>query len=122
MNQGLVLALASGVAVSAACGLRAFLPLLALGLAARFAHLRLHPGVEWLASDPALVCFGFAALLEILGDKIPIVDHALDAVGTVVRPAAAWVAGFALLTPWPAPWAQILAVILGGTALAVHVT
>jgi len=120
VNTELVLALASGIAISAACGLRAFLPLFALGLAARFAHLELHPGVVWLASTPALVCFGFATVLEIAADKIPVVDHALDVVGSVIRPVAGWLAGYAVLAHWPAPWAQIVALILGGGALAVQ--
>lgn len=114
------LALASGIAVSAACGLRAFLPLLALGIAGRLGWMELQSSVAWLESTPALVCFGVATVIEIAGDKIPVVDHAMDAAATVVRPAAAWLAGFAVLAHWPSPWAQITAVAFGGSALAVH--
>ena len=32
--------------------------------------------------------FGLATLIEIVGDKIPAVDHALDALSTLLRPAA----------------------------------
>ena len=115
-----LLALASGVAIAAACGLRAFLPLLALGLAGRFHVLTLRPGVEWLAGDAALWSLGIATVLEIAADKVPVLDHALDAVGTVLRPAAAWVGAFAVLTGWGAPWAQIAALVLGAASLAVH--
>jgi hypothetical protein len=48
------------------------------------------------------------------------VDHALDLVGTAVRPVAAWFAAFAVLAPWPAPWAQLVALALGSAALVVH--
>ena len=116
----LLLALASGVAIAAACGLRAFLPLLAIGLGARFGLLSLRPGAQWLASDPALLALGIAAALEIAGDKLPVVDHALDAVGSVLRPAAAWLGAYAVLEGWGSPWAQIAALVLGGGALAVH--
>lgn len=116
----LLIALCAGLAVAAAAGLRAFLPLLAVGLAARFGGLPLEPGMRWLGSDPALIALGTAAVLEIAGDKIPIVDHALDAVATVVRPLAAALASYGLLAHWPTPWAQILALLLSGTALAVH--
>ena len=115
----LLLALASGVAIAAACGLRAFLPLLAIGLGARFGLLSLRPGAQWLASDPALLALGIAAALEIAGDKLPVVDHALDAVGSVLRPAAAWLGAYAVLEGWGSPWAQIAALVLGGGALAV---
>ncbi len=116
----LVLALCAGFAVAAAAGLRAFLPLLAVGLAARFGHLPLEPGMRWLASDLALVALGFAAIVEIAGDKIPVVDHALDAVATFVRPIAAALAAYGLLAHLPSPWAQIAAIALSSTALAVH--
>jgi hypothetical protein len=59
-------------------------------------------------------------VLEILADKVPVVDHALDAIGTVVRPAAAWIGAYAVLQGWDAPWAQIISAVLGAGALAVH--
>ncbi len=114
------LALASGIAVSAACGLRAFLPLLALGVAGRLGWIELQSSVAWLESTPAIVCFGAATVVEVAGDKIPVVDHVLDVAATFLRPAAAWLAGFAMLAHWPSPWAQITAVAFGGSALAVH--
>ncbi len=54
LMTNLLLALATGVGLAAATGLRAFLPLLAVGLAGRHGLLHLHPGMEWLESDPAL--------------------------------------------------------------------
>jgi hypothetical protein len=116
----LLLALATGVGLAAATGLRAFLPLLAVGLAGRHGLLRLHPGMEWLETDPALWALGLATALELVGDKVPVVDHVLDSIGTVVRPVAAWVATFAVFQEWGTPWAQLLAVAMGVGALAVH--
>ena len=84
----LLAALALGVALAACAGLRAFLPLLLAGILARAGWLELGPSFQFLASNRALVLFGVASLLEILGDKIPVVDHALDALGTPLRPAA----------------------------------
>jgi uncharacterized membrane protein len=116
----ILLALVSGVAIAAACGLRAFLPLLLLGLAARFGLIHLRPGAEWMAGDTALWALGIAAVLEVVSDKVPVVDHALDAIGTLLRPAAAWLGSFAVLAGWGSPWAQIAALVLGAGALAVH--
>ena len=120
MDASLWLALVSGIAVAAACGLRAFLPLLLLGLAARAGLITLRGGVEWLATDLALVALGVATAVEVAGDKIPVVDHVLDLIGTGVRPAAAWLGAFAVLSAWPTPWAQIAALVLGTAALGVH--
>lgn len=120
MSWEWVLAIAGGIAVAAACGLRAFLPLLALGIAGRLGWMDLHAGAEWLARDAALACFGLAAVLELAADKIPVVDHALDAVGAVLRPLAGVVAAWAMLPDGPAPWPQIGALVLGGGAFAMQ--
>ena len=120
MDPALVLAVFSGLGIAAACGLRAFLPLLLLGGAARLGWVPLADGVGWLASTPALLALGTAAILELLGDKVPAVDHVLDIVGTVLRPAAAWLGAYAVLVDWPAPWGQLAALVLGSGALLVH--
>jgi hypothetical protein len=120
MDVTVWLALLSGIAIAAACGLRAFMPLLLLGIAARMGLVELRGSMDWIATDYALIALGVATVLEMAGDKIPVVDHALDVVGTVLRPAAAWLGAYALLQAWPTPWAQIAAVVLGTTALGVH--
>jgi len=80
----------------------------------------LRGGATWLAGDLALAALLVAAVLEVVADKFPVVDHALDAVATVLRPAAAWLGSYAVLSAWPTPWAQIAAIILGTMALTVH--
>jgi hypothetical protein len=81
-------ALALAIALAGCAGLRAWLPLFLVGTLARFDLLTLGASWRFLASNQALLLFGVATVLEILGDKIAMVDHALDAVSTVVRPAA----------------------------------
>lgn len=120
LDWTLVLAAASGIAIAAATGLRAFMPLLALGLAGRFGLTHLDPSVAWLSSDATLWALGVAATLEILADKIPVVDHALDAVATVVRPLAGGLAAYAALAHWPQPVALAFALIAGAGAFGVH--
>jgi Domain of unknown function (DUF4126) len=80
--------LALAVALAASAGLRAWLPLLLAGILARAGALDLGPSFQFLASNKALVLFGVATVVELLGDKIPVVDHALDLIGTPLRPAA----------------------------------
>lgn len=74
-----------GVGLAAACGFRVFVPFLAVSLAARAGAVSLAPDFHWIESDPALVAFGVATLLEVLAYQIPWVDNVLD---TVASPAA----------------------------------
>lgn len=113
-------ALVGGIVIAATTGLRAFLPLFALGLAGRLGWWRADEHMRWLQSTPALVALGLATVLEIAGDKIPVVDHLLDAVGTVVRPVAGVLGAFVVLQALPTPWGQIAALVLGGLTLGVH--
>src|SRR5512144_1583584 len=80
--------LALAIALAASAGLRAWLPLLLAGSLARLGVLDLGPAFQFLSSNKALLLFGVATAIELVGDKIPAVDHALDAIGTPLRPAA----------------------------------
>lgn len=80
-------ALALAIALAASAGLRAWLPLLLAGGLSRLGVLDLGASFQFLGSNKALFVFGFATLVEVLGDKVPVVDHALDVIGTPLRPA-----------------------------------
>src|SRR5512135_3574054 len=80
--------LALAIALAASAGLRAWLPLLLAGGLARTGVLDLGSSFQFLASNKALVLFGVATAIELVGDKIPVLDHALDVIGTPLRPAA----------------------------------
>jgi hypothetical protein len=84
----IVPSVALGIGLAACAGLRAWLPLLLAGALARFGFIELGPSFHFIASNRALVLFGAATLIEIVGDKFPAVDHTLDALSTVLRPAA----------------------------------
>jgi len=112
-----------GLALASAAGLRAFLPLLVLGLMARFAHFPLNEHFAWLAGTPALVILSVATIVEILGDKFPVVDHALDTMQTFVRPVAGalMVAGTQSESLDPTTLG-VLAIVLGSPlAAGIHV-
>lgn len=116
----IVFAVSAGVALAAATGFRAFLPVFALGLAARLGWTAIRPAESWIAGDLALIALGTATVLEFLADKIPVVDHALDTMATFIRPAAAWVVSFGVLTPLGQEWASGLATLLAGGAFGIH--
>jgi hypothetical protein len=108
------------VALAAACGLRAFLPALAIAIGARLGTVHPAGAMAWLGSDAALWTLALATVLELAADKVPVLDHALDVAGTVVRPAAAallamaWYGGVAPSLAVPA------AIITGAGAFAVQ--
>jgi hypothetical protein len=96
----ILLAVLLGLGLSASTGLNTFLPLLLLSAAARFhiAGIELGGRFDWLSSDVAIIVLIIASVVEIIGDKIPAVDHFLDSIGTFVRPLAATVATASVLT------------------------
>lgn len=118
----LVPSLAMGIGLAACAGLRAWLPLLLTGLLARLDYIQLGAAFQFLTSDRALVLFGAATLIELLGDKLPAVDHALDAIGTVLRPAAGVLLAASVLWEIHDPLLAIaLGVVVGApSALVPH--
>lgn len=114
--------LALGFSLAATTGLRAFLPLFVTAAAARLGYLTLGPSFAWLASDPALIVFGAAVVLEIAGDKIPALDHALDAAGVFVKPTAATILAGSMFTQMDPVMACVAGLVTGGVvAGGVHV-
>lgn len=90
-----------GLALSA--GLNAYVPLLLVGLLARFTTLVTLPAQwSWLSGDLALVVLAVLLLVEVVADKVPAVDHINDLLQTVVRPTAGGIvfaAGSSAQTP-----------------------
>ena len=70
----LLLGTASAFGLAAATGLNSTLPLLIVGLAARFGMLTLMSPYDAVSSDVALIGLGVLALGEIAADKIPGAD------------------------------------------------
>jgi uncharacterized protein DUF4126 len=115
--------LALAVALAAAAGLRAWLPLLVAGMLSRLGVANLGASFGWLGSWPALGLFGGATLFEVAGDKIPVIDHLLDAIGTFLRPLAGTLAAAAALVHVQDPLvALVIGLVVGApVALAPHV-
>lgn len=84
-----MLEILTGAGLATSAGLNAFIPMLALGLLDRFTGLvDLPPAWAWLSSDVSLWILGVLLVVEVVADKIPVVDTINDAVQTVIRPAA----------------------------------
>ena len=122
-SMNLALEIAMGICLAACAGLRAFLPLFVVGVAGRMDWIPLSQNFGWLSSAPALVILGVAVATELIGDKIPIVDHFLDLLQTFVRPAAGAVLAASVLTDLKPLQAALLGLLVGGsTAGLVHLT
>ena len=119
--MSLLLATAAGIVLAASAGLRAFMPLFAAGIASRTLDWDLASSMQWLSSDVALVGLGVATAVEVAADKIPVVDHVLDAIHTVVGPIAGALAAFSVWFPLPPTLAMVLALLIGApVAGGVH--
>ncbi len=118
MDTQMISSIAMGIALSACCGFRVFVPMLGASFAAHQNWYALPADMQWMASLPALIAFGTAAVLEIGAYYIPFVDNLLDAIATPLAVAAGTVlaasflpiAEFSPLIKW------ILALVAGGAA------
>lgn len=115
----LLISLGVGLGLAAACGFRIFVPLLALGVAARAQLVPLASGFEWLASAPALGALALATLLEIGAYYVPWVDHALDLAATPAAIGAGVLASASVLTDLPPLLQWSVALVGGGTAAGI---
>ncbi|MGC4809986.1 DUF4126 domain-containing protein [Micromonospora sp. DT228] len=79
----------TGTGLAASAGLNAYIPLLALGLLGRYTDLiDLPSGWTWLGNGWVIVILAVLLAVEMVADKVPVVDHINDVVQTVVRPTA----------------------------------
>lgn len=84
-----MLAALTGAGLSAAAGLNAYIPFLIVAVIARFTDvINLPQQFAWIESNWAIGAAAVLLLGEVVFDKIPVVDHINDAVGTFVRPAS----------------------------------
>jgi hypothetical protein len=79
--------------LSASAGLNAYIPLLLVGLLARYTDL-IHLNSPWdTLSNPWIVLMlCILVIIEMLADKIPAVNHLNDLIQTLIRPAAGAIA------------------------------
>lgn len=81
--------LLTAAGLSSAAGLNAYIPLLVLGLLNRFTSwVTLPEGWGWLSNGWALGILAVLLIIEMVADKVPVVDSVNDVLQTVVRPAS----------------------------------
>jgi len=115
-----LLGMGMGIGLSACCGFRVFLPLLALSIGAKWGHIPLAPSYEWVGSWPILITLLTATVCEILAYYIPWLDHALDTLMSPLSIVAGTFITFSTFTAdLPTSQKLILALIAGGGAAGV---
>ena len=111
---------ATAFGLAESTGLNTTLPMLLVGLLARFELLTLSEPYDALASSMALIGLSLLALVEFVGDKVPAVDSAVQAVQWPAAAAAGAIlfASQTSVVSWVSPGLAILVGIL--TAGTVH--
>jgi hypothetical protein len=113
----MLLSVAAGIALAAAAGFRAFVPLFAAGLAVHFGWMEPARGFDWLGEPVVLVVLGTATVAEIAAYYVPGVDHVLDLLGAPVAVIAGIVAAAGVMVGLP-DWLRWLTAIGAGGAVA----
>lgn len=81
--------LLSGLGLALPAGLNAYIPLLGVALADRYTGLLQLAAPYDIVSSPGVILLLVALLLlEVIADKVPVIDHFNDVVQTAVRPAS----------------------------------
>lgn len=107
---------ALGIGLAAACGLRVFLPLLALSVASLFGGVELSGGLSWIGTYPALVVFAVATVAEVGAYHVPWLDNVLDWLAAPVAVVAGTLAVASALPEDDGLLRWVLAAIGGGGA------
>jgi Domain of unknown function (DUF4126) len=124
VSYDIISAIALGIALSACCGFRIFVPMLAGAVAAYNHWFNFSADMQWLGTMPAIICFGTAAVVEIGAYYFPFLDNILDAIAAPLAVAAGTVLAFAILPAGGTePLLRWVAALLAGGATAgtIHV-
>jgi hypothetical protein len=110
---------ALGLALACLAGVRAYLTVFGVGVAALLGWMPLPAGMEVITSPWVLGTAGALAVVEFFADKIPGVDSAWDLVNTLARvPVGAFLAS-AAFSP-DGEWSLAAAALGGAAALSTH--
>ena len=114
-----VVCLIMGIALSATCGFKVFVPMLCLSLGAHAGWLNLSPGFAWLGSYPAIILLAIATVLEICTYYIPCVDNFMDSISLPIAVIAGTIAVSSTMVVDISPMVKwVLAIVAGGGASA----
>ena len=90
----LVVGVCAGISLSAACGFRVFLPLLAVSFAVHFFDYKVNADFGWIGSWISIVSLATATIVEVVAYYLPFVDNLLD----LINVPLAFVAGAVVMS------------------------
>jgi hypothetical protein len=114
LDVNTLVSLLLGISLSAACGLRLFLPFLVVSATAIIGHLSLPGDISWLSSDQALIMLAIASFIEILAYYIPFIDNLLDPIALPLATMAGTLVTASTLPEMNSLVQWTLAAIVGG--------
>ncbi|MBE9010235.1 DUF4126 domain-containing protein [Pseudanabaenaceae cyanobacterium LEGE 13415] len=117
--MSILISIALGITLSAACGFRVFIPPLVLSLAANFGHVPLAPSLQWIGTEPALIALATAAIVESFSFCIPGLNNLLDAIAAPLALAAGTLVAAATLTDVDPVLRWTLAIVGGGGSTGI---
>lgn len=107
-----------GIVLAWLAGVRVYLTIFGVGLAAHFGWMDLPESIALAKSPVVIGVCGVLALVEFVTDKLPGVDSVWDLLHTLVRiPAGAFLGGIAI--PADGGEASVTGMVLGGTVAAL---
>ena len=115
----ILISLCLGITLSAASGLRVFIPPLIMCMAALFGDLPLAPNLQWIGSYPALIVLSTAVVVEVLAYYIPGVNNLLDLIEIPTAIAVGSVLTAATLGDLNPVLQWTLAILAGGSAAGI---
>ena len=107
-------------ALSTSAGLRGILTLAVVSIDVHLGVLHPPAAFAWLGSNEVTLALSGVALIEILGDKIPLVDHAFHALQTILKPVAAAILVGGIVHTRSSPELYTLMALGALNALGVH--
>ncbi len=115
---GIVFALCVGIAISAACGFRVFLPILIIGILERYGGdwelpLTVPEGLSWAGNGFVLLGLGVATVVEITAFYIPWLDSMLDTISAPMAVIAGTILTYCVLVD-ASDTSRILLSLVGG--------
>ena len=110
----IILAVITGIGLSAACGFRIFVPLLLLNLASMYGYINLTSGFEWIGGYYATITFAVATVLEITAYYVPWLDNVMDTIASPVSIIAGTILTASVITDIPSSLKWMIAIIAGG--------
>jgi Domain of unknown function (DUF4126) len=117
-------AVSTAFGLSGAAGLNAWIPLFATGLLDRTGAIDVAAPYDELSSTWALIVLAVLMVLDIVGDKVPVIDSVLHAAGSVVHPVAGAIlfAGQAGLDDVPTAVSLASGALIAGSLHATRAT